>query len=74
MNSYRIVVESGSDVPASAVERYGICVVPMHIQIGEQDYADGELSAEQLFAIHRQTGKMPKTSGCTPHDFAQAFD
>jgi DegV family protein with EDD domain len=72
--NYRIVVESGSDVPADAVERYGITVVPMHIQVGGRNYDDGELPVERLFAIHRQTGSVPKTSGCTPLDFAQAFD
>jgi fatty acid-binding protein DegV len=37
----RIVTDSSCDLPAGVIARYGICVVPLYINVGSQSYLDG---------------------------------
>jgi DegV family protein with EDD domain len=37
----RIVTDSSSDLPAALIARYGICVVPLYINVGGKSYLDG---------------------------------
>ncbi len=37
----RIVTDSTCDLPAEVIARYGIHVVPLYIQVGQQSYLDG---------------------------------
>lgn len=37
----RVVTDSTCDLPASTVEKYGIKVIPLYINVGEQEYLDG---------------------------------
>lgn len=39
--SVRIVTDSTCDLPAETINRYGIHVVPMYINVGKQGYLDG---------------------------------
>ena len=74
MGKYVIVAESGSDIPASYVERYGIQIVPMHVQIGPESIDDGDISGFELYARCKELGVHPKTSGSMPNDFVPVFE
>ena len=74
MSKYVIVAESGSDLPASYAERYGIQIVPMHVQIGTETIDDGDLPGAEMYARCKELGVMPKTSGCMPNDFSPVFE
>ena len=73
MGRYIIVTETGGDIPAEFVERYGLEMVPMHVTFGERSLDDGSFPVADIFAHYRATGDLPRTSGCTPQDFADAF-
>jgi len=48
--SIRIVTDSTCDLPAEAIARYGITVVPQYINIGSHGYLDGiELFAPGIY-------------------------
>jgi len=58
----RIVTDSTCDLPMTTIARYGICVVPLYINVGEQGYLDGiDISREEFytrlpsFAVHPTT-------------------
>ncbi len=74
MSKFIILVETGADVPADMAERYGIVKVPMHVSFGNETKDDGAFPTEELFSYYKATGKLPQTSGCTPHDFEMVFD
>ena len=74
MADYVLVTESGSDVSREVAERYGIVVVPMHVNFEGAEHDDGTFTTEELYASYRRTGKLPHTSGCSPQDFSDAFD
>ena len=69
-----ITAETGCDIPAAEAAELGVTLVPMHVTIGEKTIDDGELSASEMLEECRQLGVLPKTSGCTPHDFQVTFD
>lgn len=73
MARYVIVTETGGDIPADQVERYGLELAPMHVTFDEQSLDDGSFPVSDIFEHYRSTGELPRTSGCTPQDFADAF-
>lgn len=74
MSEIIIVAETGSDVPAVEAAELGIELVPMHVSIGDRTIDDGTLDPAEMLEECRQLGVLPKTSGCTPGDFAEVFD
>ena len=69
-----ITAETGCDIPAAEAVERGIELVPMHVSLGEKTIDDGAISPAEMLEQCRQLGVLPKTSGCTPHDFQVVFD
>ena len=74
MSKIIITAETGCDIPAAEAAELGVVLVPMHVTMGDKTIDDGELSAAEMLEQCRQLGVLPKTSGCTPHDFEVVFD
>lgn len=74
MQQIILVAETGSDINRDLAAQYGIEIVPMHVSFGDEPLADGTFPAERILTYYHSTGKLPKTSGSTPGDFAQIFD
>lgn len=74
MNSIILMAETGSDVSNELALQYGVQIVPMHVNFGEDTYDDGAFPVEKIREYYKETGKLPKTSGSTPEDFKHAFD
>lgn len=59
----RIVSDSTCDLPSEIIDRFGICVIPNYINIGEDSYLDGpEMSHEDFYNGLSQFPAHPKTS------------
>lgn len=67
------LIDSGADIPADVAAARGFEVVRMHTTMGDRSFDDGKFPVKDLFEFYQNTGKMPKTSGAAPEDFAQAF-
>ena len=74
MKQIILVAETGSDVNAQLAAEYGIKIVPMHVSFDTETLDDGAFPVEKIVDYYHTTGKLPKTSGCTPEDFERAFD
>lgn len=74
MSKYILVAETGSDINASLADKLGIYLAPMHVSLGDVTKDDGAFPVEEIVEYYKTTGKLPKTSGCTPDDFIQLFD
>ena len=74
MNSMILVAESGSDIKPEMAAQYGITIVPMHVAYGGQTRDDGSFPVGEMFDHYAATRDLPRTSGCTPHDFEVVFD
>ena len=69
-----IVTETGGDLLPADVEKYGIKVVPMHVQMEGETLDDGTFSPAEVFASYERTKQLPKTSATNPHEYRIAFD
>ena len=64
-----LLAETGSDITPEIAAKYGIYIVPMHVQMGDVTKDDGKFPPEEVCEYYESTGKVPKTSGSTPEDF-----
>lgn len=74
MSNIVLVAETGCDISRSLAEQHGIYLVPMHVSFADITLDDGSFPVEQICEYYSQTGKLPKTSGCSPADFKKVFD
>lgn len=71
---YIISVDSTADVPAAIIEKYGIEVVPLYVNLGEKSYRDGiEITNADIEKYVEETGKLPTTSAPDPATFIDYF-
>jgi len=70
-----IVTDSGADLPAEALERLNIHVVPQRISIGGRDFVDGvSISSREFYHEMRTNPVSPRTSQPPPGDFRRMFE
>lgn len=73
MNPIVLVAESGSDITPELAKEYGIEIVPMHVSFAGETRDDGAFPVTEMFDYYKKHRELPRTSGCTPHDFEEAF-
>ena len=74
MPHYILVTESGSDIYPDSAERYGVHIVPMHVNFDDATRNDDSFPPKKLHESYKATGRPPKTSGSNPEDFTKVFD
>lgn len=75
MGKVKVVTDSTAHfLDPTAVERYGITVVPLHIQFGQELYRDGvDITTEQFFEKLAQGKPTPVASSPTPEELVQVY-
>ena len=59
----RIIVDSGSSIKVEEKERYGVDILPIQLQMGEDSFLDGvNLSTEEFYHRLKDSTQFPKTS------------
>ncbi len=75
MQQIRVVTDSTADLSPGQIGKYGIKVVPININFGQESFADGiDLSAEDFFKKLTSDKELPKTSQPSPEAFNKAYD
>ncbi len=74
MKTIILVAETGSDITEELALQYGIKIAPMHVSFGDETFDDAAYLAEKICDYYKDTGLLPKTSGCVPEDFSRVFD
>ncbi len=70
----RIVTDSTCDLPAEIVSKYGITVIPLHINVGDKTFLDGvDLSREEFYAQLPTCEPSPKTAAPGIEVFTQTY-
>ncbi|GGM27035.1 6-phosphogluconate dehydratase [Paraliobacillus quinghaiensis] len=70
----RIITDSSADIPNDLLEKYAISVVPLSINVDDQDYFEGvDLTPESFYQKMSETEILPKTSQPTPLNFSNVF-
>ena len=70
--SIRIVTDSTCDLPAEVIDRYGIRVVPLYINLGDRGYLDGVEITRVEFYNNLPTYKVQPTTAAPPPEKYQA--
>jgi len=71
----RIVTDSTCDLPEEIVAEYGITVVPLYVNLGDESYLDGiELSRAEFYERLPDCDPPPTTAIPGPHIFIQAYE
>ena len=71
----KVITDSCSDITPQLAREFGITVVPLYVNFGNETYRDNvDLTTEEFY--HKlETSKIhPTTSTVTPADFAELFD
>ena len=59
----RIIVDSGSSIKIDEKETYGVDILPIQLQMGEEFFLDGvNLSTEEFYTRLKDSSQFPKTS------------
>ena len=70
----RILVDSTCDVPPDVVERFGIVVVPVYINVGDNSYLDGvDLTRQEFYENLPGYDTFPTTAAPAPAAFTAAY-
>lgn len=71
----KVVTDSTCDLPEAVVAEYGITVVPLYINFGDQSYLDGvELSRQEFYERLPDCDPPPTTAAPGPEVFRQAYE
>jgi DegV family protein with EDD domain len=71
----KIVTDSTCDLPEAIVAEYGITVVPLYINVGDQSYLDGvELSRQEFYERLPDYESPPTTAAPGPEVFRQTYE
>ena len=74
-SSVAIVTDSGADLPAEALDRLQLHLVPQRMSIGGRDFVDGVSITTREFYHEMRTGPVPpRTSQPPPGDFRRMFE
>ncbi len=70
-----IVTDSTCDLPVEIASKYGITVIPLHINVGEKTFLDGvDLSRAEFYTQLPAYELSPKTAAPGPEVFTQAYE
>lgn len=71
----RIVTDSTSDVPLETATEYGISIVPVYVNIGDDSYLDGvELSRSEFYRNLPEYPSQPTTAAPSPGAFKETYN
>lgn len=70
----RVVTDSACDLPKGLLDRWGITVVPLSVDIDGDVFREGvDITPREFYARMARSTELPKTSQPSPAAFAEAF-
>lgn len=75
MASFRVVTDSTADLPPAWRERFGIEVVPLTVNFGNESFKDRvDLTDDDFFARLAEAKTLPTTAAPAPGDFLKVYE
>lgn len=73
--TYKIVVDSSSDIPKELSSNLGIITVPMPVYIDGNAYREGiDIQSDRFYANFKDYKELPKTSQPNPNDLKETYE
>jgi len=74
MNRVAVVTDSIACLPRELVEKYGIYIIPITINFGDEIYRDGiDITPTEVYRLLRKAKKLPTTSSPPPGVYLEAY-
>jgi DegV family protein with EDD domain len=74
MNRVAVVTDSIACLPKGLVDKYGIYIVPITINFGDEIYRDGiDITPSEVYRLLRKAKKLPTTSSPPPGAYLEAY-
>ena len=74
IHTLQVVTDSSCDMPKELLERYGISVVALEVDIDGEVFREGvDLTPREFYKKMARSAELPKTSQPSPAAFAEAF-
>ena len=74
--SKKVIIASDStcDLNAELIERYGVKIIPLMVNLGGQMYVDGvDITPDDVYRHYEEKGELPKTAAINIADFTEFF-
>lgn len=68
-----ISADSTCDLPKELIEKYDINIVPLYVNLGDDQYTEADITYKEIYDFVDKTGVLPKTSARTPEDYKEVF-
>lgn len=68
-----ISAETTIDLPKSLLQEFDIHTLPFALIMGEDQYMDGEVGKDDLYAFVKKTGQLPRTAAVNEFQFEEFF-
>lgn len=69
-----IASDSTTDLSPELIEKYGIKIMPMGVNLGDKHFTDGvDIDPDAIYAHYEKTGELPKTAAINIADFEDFF-
>lgn len=70
-----ILSDSTSDLSPELIEKYGIKIIPLGVNVGGKEYIDGvDINPDMIYEIYEKTGQLPKTAAVNIAAFSDVFE
>ena len=74
-NNIIIGSDSTCDLSPELIEKYNIKIVPLKVNLGEDEFTDGvDIDPDKIYAHYEKKGELPKTSAPNIVDFHTFFE
>lgn len=71
----KIVSDSTCDLSKELIEKYDIAILPLHIHLGDEEYADGvDITSDRIYSWSEENKTTPKTSAASITETIEIFE
>ncbi len=75
MQTVKVLSDSTCDLTTEQREKFNVGIIPLHVILGDDVYADGiDITPEDIIAWVEKTKKSPKTAAPTPEEIMEIFE
>ena len=68
-----ISADSTCDLPKELIEKYDITIVPLYVNLGEDQYTEAEITYKEIYDFVDKTDVLPKTSARNVEEYKEIF-
>lgn len=71
----KILTDSLSDIPKELIKEHDICVLPLKVRFGEEEYKDQEtITTDEFFEKLEESDSLPKTAQVIPSEYIEKIN